>query len=306
MSIYKGDYKLDQPHAVALGSFDGLHAGHRALIKKCVITAAKTGIKSAVCTFDAHPRKVLGASVAVITDTDEKIRRMQGIGVDDICIEHFDRAYADMGAAEFFEDILLKKLCAKALVCGGNYRFGKGGEGDVSLLKKLCENSGVELITEPYVMFDGEAVSSSKIRSLIESGDVEKAALLMQEPFCITSQVVQGKHLGRSISLPTVNLEISPDSVVPRYGVYAAKVYFDGLCFEGAANVGVRPTVSGENVNLEVNIFDFAENVYGKTVRAELYSFIRPEMRFESVDALRQQIIKDKEEIRNYFCLKRI
>lgn len=300
MAVYKGDYKLDKPHAVALGSFDGLHAGHRALLRLCAQTAQEMGILSAVCTFDTHPRSILG-SVKLITDTDEKIRRMQSMGLDDICIEHFDKAYADMSAEAFFDGVLMSKLQAKAILCGENYRFGARGEGDAALLKALCEEHGVKLEVAPYVMHGGQPVSSSMIRKLIENGEAETASLLMDEPFSLTAEVVRGKHLGTKLSLPTINLNIPDDSVVPRYGVYAARVHFDAKCFYGAANIGVRPTVGGGRTNAEINIFDFSGDLYGKTVRVELCKFIRPEKQFKSLDELKLQIIRDKSKIVKYF-----
>ncbi len=297
MGLFTGDYKLDTAHAVALGSFDGLHIGHRALLSACKEKAEKYGIKSAVCTFDKNPKKVLTGKVSLLTDNEEKIRRINEAGIDDICMECFDAEYAKMPPEEFFYKVLVEKGRAKCLVCGENYRFGAKGEGDIALLDMLCKKEGVELKVVPFVVDDGKIVSSSMIRELIENGETERAARLMTVPFSLTGEVTHGKGLGREMGLPTINLNFGEDSVIPKYGVYAARVAFDGRCYMGAANVGVRPTVNGKGVNAEVHIIDFDGDLYSKTVRVEFLKFIREEKKFSGIDELKAQIEKDKNQI---------
>ncbi len=297
MGLFTGDYKLDTAHAVALGSFDGLHVGHRALLSACMETAEKYGIKSAVCTFDINPKKVLTGTVSLLTDNEEKVRRINDVGIDDVCMERFDTEYAKMPPEEFFYKVLIGKCRAKCLVCGENYRFGAKGKGDTELLAELCKKEGLELAVVPFVQDVGETVSSSMIRKLIENGEVDRAQRLMTVPFSISGKVTYGKGLGRKMGLPTINLNFGEDSVIPKYGVYAVKVIFDGKSYKGAANVGVRPTVDGKKVNAEVNIIDFNGDLYSKKVKIEFLRFIREEKKFSGIDELKAQIQKDKKQI---------
>lgn len=299
MGFFTGDYKLDTAHSVALGSFDGLHVGHRELLSACIEAAKKYGIKSAVCTFDKNPKKVLTGRVSLLTDNEEKIRRINDAGIDDVCMECFDADYAKMPPDEFFYKILIGKCRAKCLVCGENYRFGAKGAGDTGLLGKLCEKEGLGLVVVPFVEDDGEIVSSSMIRKLIEDGDMARASKLMTVPFSLSGEVLHGKRLGRKLGYPTANLYFGEDSVIPKYGVYAVKVTLDGKCYTGVANVGVRPTVDGEGVNAEVHVIDFDGDLYSKTIRVEFIEFIREEKKFSDIEELKAQIEKDKTE-----CLK--
>ncbi len=299
MGFFTGDYKLDTAHSVALGSFDGLHVGHRALLSACIEAAKKYGIKSAVCTFDKNPKKVLTGRVSLLTDNEEKVCRINDAGIDDICMECFDADYAKMPPEQFFYKILIGKCRAKCLVCGENYCFGAKGKGDTVLLGKLCEKEGLELIVVPFVEDDGEIVSSSMIRKLVEDGDVARAAKLMTVPFSLKGEVAHGKGLGRKLGYPTANLYFGEDSVIPKYGVYAVKVAVDGRTYKGVTNVGVRPTVDGEGVNAEVHIIDFDGDLYSKTLRVEFIKLIREEKKFSGIDELKRQIEKDKTECLN-------
>lgn len=284
----------NNPLCVALGAFDGIHIGHRTIISAMCEYAQKNNLDSAVFTFSDSPSVVLGKNTAkTITSQSDKMNLLEKIGVNK-CFSLKFIEIMNVTPIEFIEEILIKKLNAKAIFCGFNYRFGKKAIGDTKLLKNICNKHNVEVfVTEP-VCIDGDIVSSSKIRELIENGKIELANKLLGRAFSIELDIVEGKHNGRKVGVPTVN-QIPPNGfVVPKYGVYASFAEFSGKKYPSITNVGIRPTVGTGGLNYETHIIEnFGEELYGQTVRTELLSFVRSERKFNDLKELSEQIQKD-------------
>lgn len=280
----------------ALGFFDGVHLGHRAVIAG----SADMGLRSVVLTFAQSPSKALGAPFqGLITDNRRKAELLTQAGAEDIIFADFG-ALRDMSAEDFVTEILVEKLRAKRVCCGFNYRFGKGGEGDVKRLIELCAEHGIDVEAREPVTVDGEQVSSSRIRELIASGDIKRANKMLGYRYAISGDIAGGNHLGTGMGFPTVNIPIGGELIVPRYGVYASKVTVGGREYIGATNIGVHPTV-GENDKplCESFLLDFGGgDLYGSYAVCELCDFVRDERVFGSFDELKAQIDADCERIR--------
>ena len=283
-----------EPQAVALGFFDGLHLGHRAVID-AVLEEKKNHKLASVITFSEHPAKVLGgADVPLLTTNEEKLRILEQWGVDRVYMLDF-AAIADMPPEEFVREILQKRLQAGSVSCGYNFRFGKGGAGDGDMLKEMLRETAVRVKVLEPVQTDGEIVCSTAIRELLNRGDAAKAARFLGRPFSYAFPVVHGKHLGTLLGTPTLNQHFPEDFVKPKFGVYAARCLVDGKWYEGVANVGVKPTVGSDKVLSETWLFDFHGDLYGATIRTELVEFIRPEKKFDGLPQLKEAILRDRE-----------
>jgi riboflavin kinase/FMN adenylyltransferase len=290
---------------IALGFFDGVHVGHAELIKKAKERAESIGARPAVLTFDRHPDSLVsGAAVELISspeDRAELIRRY--FGVEDIISLRFDEGMMKMPWDEFVE-WLVRDLGAAGFVAGHDFKFGWKGGGDPEKLKSKCAGMGLCCDIIPRVELDGITVSSTYIRSLLKNGDMETAARFLGHPHTLTDTVRFGYRLGSKLGTPTINMRFEEGVLVPAFGVYAANVTIEGesLRRRAVTNVGVRPTVSGEGtVSVESYILDYDGNLYGRRVRLEFMRFMRPERRFENVDALKEQILRDREDTRRYF-----
>lgn len=283
----------EQGTAVALGFFDGVHLGHRAVLGKCASQAP--ALRPLALTFAENPLKALGRpSPPYLTDNERKAQRMTEIGIQDIIFEDFSSICA-LSPGEFVSDILRGRLNAKKVFCGFNYRFGKDGSGDAEALKELCEKYGIEVRAIEPVRAEPGVVSSTRIRELTAAGDIGQANELLGCPYCISGEIDSGNHIGSAMGFPTVNIPIPDGAVVPRYGVYASRLSIDGRSYRGATNIGVHPTV-GDNPSplCETFILDFeGGDLYGKHAVCELLSFIREEKRFDSLEELNAQIKAD-------------
>ena len=290
--------------AIALGFFDGVHIGHGALLNKTKERARECGAEPSVLSFDVHPDKlVFGKDVPLINSAlgrEEIIRRCYGI--DDVVFIHFDRHTMCMPWQEF-ADTLIRELGLVWIVVGHDFCFGYRGEGTAGKLREYCagRNIGCDII-EP-VCLDGRIVSSTYIRTLIAEGDMEQAARFLGHPHTLQDTVRSGYHLGTKLGAPTINMSFPEGVIVPRHGVYAAKVFLeDGSEHIAVANIGVRPTVSEEqHVNVETHLIAFSGNLYGRQARVEFYKFLRPEQKFPSYEALSRQIRQDADTARSYF-----
>ncbi|MBQ8332047.1 MAG: bifunctional riboflavin kinase/FAD synthetase [Clostridia bacterium] len=281
---------------VALGCFDGVHMGHREVIRTAKAQAIRLGLPLAVLTFAQPPKNYfIPHSVPLLTDSKTKESLIEKLGVDLFLCVPFDQTVADMPSEEFFFEILIRRMRAAHIVCGFNYSFGAGGRGNADLLGNLAAKNNIGLSILSPVTIDGIPVSSSAIRSAIVDGRVEEATLLLGRPYTLCASVIDGQKLARSLGFPTLNQRFPKDVVVPRHGVYAVQVTTEdgGTVLDGIANVGVRPTVGGDEVWSETHIFNFDGDLYGKRVSVAFRSFLRPERKFNSLDALREQIQKD-------------
>ena len=289
---------------IALGFFDGVHLGHGALLRRASERAAELGAVPAALTFDAHPEAViLGRGAPLLTTPAERIDLMRRLyGVEEVIVVRFDEAMRCMDWRDFVTDLLIGRYRAVHLIAGHDFRFGYRGEGNGSHLKALCAEKGISCDIIPPVTLDGITVSSTCIRTLVAQGELERANEFLGHPWQLTGQVGHGKKLGSRLGFPTVNLRIPPDGVTPAFGVYAAKVWVGERSYIAVTNVGVRPTVDENGaVTVEGFLLDFDGDLYGRDIRMEFYRHIRPERKFESVEALRAQVMADAETVRQYF-----
>ena len=298
MDIYQGLNNTDkyQNVVIALGNFDGVHLGHRELIKRTIEIAKLENGTPAVFTFDPHPMKVLqpdGCPPMLLTKED-KIRVLADLGVKLLIILPFSDSISNLSPEQFVKDILVEKLKVKAVVVGYNYNFGYKGAGDAYMLITLAEKCRfLTVVVEPVKCGDQE-VSSTLVRQLLLAGNVADAArFLGYRPF-VASWVVTGDQRGRQIGFPTANINLPEDVLFPATGVYAVKVEVLGRWYGGVANIGVKPTFNlNQPKNLEVHLFDFAEDIYGCKIKVEFISRIRREREFSSADELVKQIKTD-------------
>ena len=275
--------------AVCLGNFDGVHRGHKKLFDSAKeLTEAKECTFSAVFAFTTLAKPVF--SVPFITDMQTKLSLFSEMGLDYAAFEDFDTV-KDMSPESFVSEYLVSRLSAGAVICGFNFKFGKDGAGDASCLSSLLSQHDLPCRVIDPVLFDGEIISSTQARKHIELGDMETAQDLLGHPFSVCFPVIQGKQLGRTIGIPTINQVFPEGHIIPACGIYACSCFVDGGIYLAAANVGVRPTVENDGcVNCETHIINYSGDLYGKEIRIEFYCKLREEMKFESLEALRRQI----------------
>lgn len=289
----------DGPLHLALGVFDGVHLGHRAVIARAVEAARKAAGKAFVVTFDPHPIRVIApekAPASLLATLDEKAAVVKALGVDGLLVIHFDMAFSKMDAGEFVRKLLAADV--RTIAVGEDWRFGSKRSGDVAILRRMGGELGFQLEAVPPVMWDGERISSTRIRQAIRDGNFDAVEEMLGRPYELSGTVIQGRKLGRGLGFPTANLRLG-ERQTPRDGVWAVRV--NGQ-WEGVANLGTRPTVDGTERLLEVHLFDFSGDLYGKELRVSFGEFLRAERKFDSVEELRQQIGKDAEEARRWFA----
>lgn len=282
------------PAAVACGYFDGLHIGHAAVIGRAVRRAREAGLCAGVFTFTrsgGSPARKTGAG-EIITEAD-KYAILDEWGVGRVLAPDFAE-FHDLEPEAFFDEVLVRRMGARVICCGADFRFGRAAAGDAALLEKLCVSRGVELDIVPEVLCGGVRVSSTRIRELLAAGDVKTAGALLGRAFGYRFTVVHGKRLGRTIDSPTINQRFPESFVRLRHGVYAAVARVDGALRPAVANIGLRPTVEQTDaVNSETYIIGFSGDLYGQEIEVRLLEFLRDEQRFPSIDALRARIQAD-------------
>lgn len=294
----------DVKRAIALGFFDGVHIGHAALMNKTNERAEQIGGIPSVLSFDVHPDTlVFNKEVPLINSAigrEDIIRR--NFGIENVVFIHFNRTVMKMPWMEFINDII-KELNIGWIVVGHDFCFGYKGEGTAQRLSDYCQTLGIGCDIIPPVKLDGRVVSSTYIRELIADGKIEEANRCLGHPHMLADIVHSGYHLGTKMGTPTINMHIPAGVVVPKYGVYATKVYLEnGSVHNAVTNVGVRPTVSEENrVSVESHLLNYSGNLYGRQARVEFYKFLRPEIKFDSVQALTERILRDAEETKKFF-----
>ena len=282
---------------IALGFFDGVHLGHGALLRRAAEEAKKRGCESAVFTFDRPPKEVItGIPCPLINSPEDRAELVKRLyGIDEMIMVPFDDEMRTTPWDRFMTDILVERYGAVHLVAGHDHHFGHKNQGSPELLREKCAELGLGCDIIPAVTIGGVTVSSTHIRKLLEEGDVETARAFLGHPHVLTQTVGHGRQLGRTIGIPTANLVAPPHVLLPRRGVYAAKITLpDGRAFGGVTNVGVRPTVNnGQDVTVEPWILDFDGDLYGQAIRVEFYRRLRDERKFDSLAALRSQIETD-------------
>jgi riboflavin kinase / FMN adenylyltransferase len=280
---------------VALGNFDGFHLGHQAVVGQAIARAKAAGRPALVATFDPHPVRFFkpDAPHFRLTTLDQRERLFAEAGADAMIVFNFDAALAGLTAEAFVAERLVSLIGAAGVVTGEDFTFGKGRGGNAQVLAALAAKHGFAAETVAPVALDGEPVSSSRIREALQAGDCATAARLLTRPFRIEGPVQHGDKRGREIGYPTANIALDR-YLRPRYGIYAVRGRLpDGRLLDGAANLGVRPTFEPPVELLETYFFDFAGDLYGQTIEIEFHAFLRPEMKFDSLDALKQQMDAD-------------
>ena len=274
------------PSSVALGFFDGVHAGHRAVIGAAVETARREGLTPRVFTFrpegaDAS-RPVSKSGLTLLQREEQKEAVLEELGVEEVICPPFE-TFRSMTPEQFVQGFLGETLHARVLVCGFNYHFGRGGQAGVEELRALCAPLGIQVEALPPVLWQGEVVSSTRIRQCIREGQIEEAAAMLCAPFTLAAEVVHGKGLARTLSWPTINQLFPPDFTIPRRGVYWSQVEIGGRRWNGITNVGIKPTLHETNLTMETYILDYKGDLYGQELSVALLRFLRPESQFASV-----------------------
>ena len=308
---------------ITIGTFDGVHTGHAQILQQLREEAARIDGETVIVTFYPHPRKIVRggtAEVRLLNTLEEKIQLLSWQQVGHLVVVPFTAAFSEMTAEQYVKEFLLEKFHPHTVIIGYDHRFGKGRLGDYHLLEEFSRSEGFELQEIPVHLLDAVSVSSTRIREAIAGADMESANQLLGYPFFFSGQVMQGRQLGRTIGFPTANLQVgSPDKLIPGDGVYAVEVEimdagsvsltapdaapangtagvpWGGMRWKGMMNIGMRPTVDGRVRTIEVNIFDFDEDIYGRELRVFVKKYLRGEEKFNGLDALKAQLAKDKE-----------
>ncbi|MDC9726321.1 MAG: bifunctional riboflavin kinase/FAD synthetase [Candidatus Thioglobus sp.] len=302
MYIIRGLHNLTKysGSVVTIGNFDGVHIGHQHMIKRLVEKSNALGLPSVLISFSPTPQSFFGHQQATLSNFKQKHQLLTELGLDFHLIIKFDQAFSKLSANEFIQQVLLDKLNIKFCLIGDDFRFGAGRTGDFILLQEQGVLAGFEVENTHSVLCDDCRASSSTIRKLLFQGDFKSANKMLGREFSIAGKVAHGKQLGRTINFPTINIPIKR-KISPVLGVFAVQVNIIGGTFNGVCNIGKRPTVNGENILLEVFLFDFDQTVYGEQTIVTFKKRIRDEQKFDSFDALKQQIELDTQTAKNFF-----
>lgn len=293
---------------VTSGTFDGVHIGHQKILNRLKEISSLSDGESVVLTFWPHPRMVVSEDsqgLQLLSTIDEKIALFEQLGIHHLVIIPFTRAFSELTSEEFIQQVLVSKIGTKKLVIGYDHRFGRNREGSFEFLKTNAPAYGFEVEEIPRQDIEDLAISSTRIRQALRSGQVSVARGLLGRAYSLSGTVVKGKQLGRTIGFPTANLQLHEDyKLVPCNGVYVIKAYYQGNAYPAMLNIGVRPTVDGTVRTIEAHIFDFNKEIYGEDLTLELLHYLRPEQKFDGLDALVAQIKKDQQNAIDYFSGK--
>ena len=293
-------FRIETPTILTIGTFDGVHLGHQKILNRLKELKKTLGLKTVVLTFEPHPRKILfpeQKDLKIITLIDEKLDLLEKYGVDITVVYPFDKAFSQLDVEYYIEEILVRELNVKHLVIGYDHRFGKDRKGDINTLKQYAANNlfTIEEISKKDI--ENIAVSSTNIRKAVEEGNIEQANIFLGHPFCLKAKVVKGKQLGRQLGFPTANLDTEgTHKLIPKIGVYFVEVIIDSRRYFGMLNVGINPTTDADTkIKIEVNIFDFNEDIYDKTITLNFIKWLREEEKFNNLNELIDQLHLDKE-----------
>ena len=283
---------------VTIGTFDGVHIGHQKIINRLISVGKEAHLKSVILTFFPHPRMVLqkDSGIKLINTIEERRAILENLGLDYLLIKKFTKAFSRLSAEAFVKQILVDKLNAKKVIIGYDHRFGRNRNADINDLKLFGDKYGFEVEEISAQDLNDVSVSSTKIRKALSEGDIAKANAYLGYNFMLSGKVVKGKALGRQIDYPTANISIAEDyKLIPKHGAYIVSSVIDKKVIYGMMNIGYNPTVEGEEETIEVHFFNFNKNIYRKTIQIDLLHRLRDEKKFASVDALKAQLLKDKE-----------
>lgn len=299
------NYKSSHPTVVTIGTFDGVHIGHQKIIKRLINTGKLEGLKSVILTFFPHPRMVLqkDSNIKLINTIKERHDILDDLGLDYLLIKKFTQEFSRLSAEEFVKRILVDKINAKRVIIGYDHRFGRNRNADINDLKTFGDTYGFEVEEISAQDIDDVSVSSTKIRNAILEGDIKKANAYLGYRFMLSGEVTKGKGLGKQLRFPTANIEIDEDyKIIPKQGAYIIASKIEDTTIYGMMNIGMNPTVNGSKQTIEVHFFDFNKDLYGKTIQIDLLHRIRDEEKFESLEALKLQLGKDKETALDYIA----
>lgn len=291
---------------ITLGTFDGVHSGHVKILQRLKQKAEAIRGTSVVITFDPHPRQVLfphDDNLRLLNTLEERIENIGKHGIDIVIVQEFTKEFSRLTAIEFVRDYLINQIGLKELVIGHDHHFGRNREGSIEILKEMAQTFGFDLDQIPAQLIDEVSVSSTKVRNAIQTGEMQTANQFLGYNFCLSGLVVKGKGLGNQLGFPTANINIAnPHKILPAFGVYAVRTFIDNTWYKGVMNVGIKPTVSTTaDINVEVYIMDFSQDIYGKQIKVEVLKRIRSEKKFDSVNELKKQIGLDVEEAKKLF-----
>lgn len=300
------EYVPDKASVVGIGMFDGVHTGHKALLRKIAEVASLSANKSIVISFDPHPKQILSGKqkqIRFLTSPKEKFRMIEETGINCFCLIPFTDTLSRQTYKAFFEDLLIKRLKSKHMVISSLQTIGMGRSGDLQKIKDLAKNNSCDLTVVEPVLTRERIISSSLIRILISDGNIEDANILLGYEYAISGIVIRGHQIGKLIGFPTVNLMIDyPDKLIPANGVYACRIEYNGKEYLGMGNIGFRPTLLNfGSLSVEAHIFDFNQDIYNEQVTIKFVNRIRDEQKFGSLQLLKQQLSFDMRQVLNYF-----
>ncbi len=291
---------LDSKSALAIGKFDGIHLGHKKLLN-LIMEQRQDGLKATVFTFEPSPEEFfVGHPVPQLFTRDEKRRAFEEIGIDTLIEFPLTAETAATEPVEFVKGILVDKLKADYIAAGTDVSFGDKGKGDQFLLKRLSQELGFELCLIDKVRIDDEEVSSTKVRNAVTDGDMHLVTRLLGNNYSVSGTIEHGHHIGHTLGIPTINVIPGENKLLPPFGVYSSIVFIEGKSYKGMTNIGRKPTISEvEKTGVETYLYDFDGDLYGKFAKVELITFVRPEMKFSSLEELKKQIASDVGIVRN-------
>jgi riboflavin kinase/FMN adenylyltransferase len=292
------EYKQIKPSVVTIGTFDGVHIGHQKIVKRIVEVAKKKDLQALVLTFFPHPRMVVqnDSTIKLINTIDEKAKQLESMGVNHLVIKKFTKSFSRLSALEYVRDVLVNKLKVKHIIVGYDHHFGRNRTANIEDLKEYGDFYGFKVTEIMPQEVDDVAISSTKIRNALFKGDVKTANKFLGYNFSLTGKVEKGRGIGSTIDFPTANIIIEESyKLIPHSGVYLVKAIIKGVNVFGMMNIGNNPTVSDDiKTNIEVHFFDFSNDIYGEVIKVELLDYLRNEIKFPSVLALKEQLKKDE------------
>ncbi len=292
------NYDKKHPTAITIGTFDGVHIGHRKILERLINDAKKTNLRSTVLTFFPHPRMVLqkDTEIKLLNTIQEKIKILEFIGLDYLIIHPFTLEFSRLSSTEFVRDILVNELKTKKIIIGYDHRFGRNRNANIQDLSAFGNTLNFEVEEIPAQEIDDVSVSSTKIRNALIEGDIKTANEYLGYNYMLTGDVKKGKGLGRQLNFPTANLFIAEKyKLIPKNGVYVVKSILNDKLFYGMMNIGFNPTVNGSSKSIEIHFFDFKEDLYDQNIQVDIIERIRDEHKFNSLEELKTQLLKDKE-----------
>lgn len=297
--VHLNDVERDENSIITVGTFDGVHSGHRVLINTVLEKSKKRKGRSVVVTFDPHPREIINpgkTGIKLLSTLDERCELLSELGIDEMVVIPFDRDFSLLTSEEFVSNIIWEKIGISEFVIGYDHQFGRNREGTIETVQGIAAELGFDVYVVSRQEVGDKTVSSTAIRkALQEQGDINLATRLLGRPYLLNGTVVHGDNRGKSIGYPTANIKpANSGKVIPKNGVYAVKTRVEGTYYDSMMNIGVRPTFDGDSKTLEVHLFDFDRNIYGNSIQVQFITRIRDELRFSNVESLKTQLDKDK------------